>query len=388
MTIEHTDVVTAVGELSDAVLRFQWGTSLAAVVALTVLAALAGWWLSGRVRRPLQRITATARRPSLSNLDERVGLVGPPDELKELADTFDAMVERLRRSADSQRRIVANAAHELRTPLATQRALIQIGLEDPTPERVARTRADLLEVNRRTERLINGLLVLASAEHGLENPEPVALDRVVEQTVAETSPEDVTVTVHTVPVTVTGDPVLLHHLVANLLDNALRYNRPGGTVHIDLTRTGPTTSDPSRPDPTWSEPTGTDRSGAATLTVRNSGPVVPAERVDELFRPFSRLPHGRDRRRDGAGLGLSIVAALARAHGAELSAPAESGRRPGGDRTLPGRVTAGSRVRRGRPAGRRSGGSSRRCRSPPCCTTDDCGCGSRRGRGSGTCRTP
>ena len=320
MTIEHTDVVTAVGELSDAVLRFQWGTSLAAVVALTVLATLAGWWLSGRVRRPLQRITATARHLSLSNLDERVGLVGPPDELKELADTFDAMVERLRRSADSQRRIVANAAHELRTPLATQRALIQIGLEDPTPERVARTRADLLEVNRRTERLINGLLVLASAEHGLENPEPVALDRVVEQTVAETSPEDVTVTVHTVPVTVTGDPVLLHRLVANLLDNALRYNRPGGTVHIDLTRTGPKTSDPTRLDPTWSEPTGTDRSGAATLTVRNSGPVVPAERVDELFRPFSRLPHGRDRRRDGAGLGLSIVAAIARAHGAELSA--------------------------------------------------------------------
>lgn len=119
MTVERTDVRTAAGELSDAVLRFQWGTSLAAVVALTVLAALSGWWLSGRILRPLQRITPTARRLTLSNLDERINLHGPPDELKELADTFDAMVERLRASADSQRRFVANAAHELRTPLAT-----------------------------------------------------------------------------------------------------------------------------------------------------------------------------------------------------------------------------------------------------------------------------
>jgi Signal transduction histidine kinase len=265
---------------------------------------------------PLQRITATARRLSLSNLDERIGLDGPPDELKELADTFDAMVERLRASADSQRRFVANAAHELRTPLATQRALIQIGLEDPTPERVAQTRADLLEVNRRTERLINGLLILAAAEHGLDDVEPVTLDRVVEQAVGEASPNGVTVTVRRVPVLVRGDPVLLHRLVANLVDNALRYNRPDGTVHIELTTTGP--------------------SGSATLTVRNTGPVVPAERLDELFRPFSRLPHGRDRR-DGAGLGLSIVAAIARAHHAGLGAVAN----PDGGLTVTVRFPAG-----------------------------------------------
>ena len=165
---------------------------------------------------------------------------------------------------------------------------------------MARTRAELLEVNRRTERLINGLLILASAEHGLDEVEPVALDRVVEQAVAEASPNDVTVSIRADPVTVRGDAVLVHRLVANLLDNALGYHRPNGTVHIELTRIEPARS--------------------TVLTVRNTGPVVPAERLAELFRPFSRLPHSRDRRRDGAGLGLSIVAAIAQAHHAELAA--------------------------------------------------------------------
>jgi signal transduction histidine kinase len=291
--------------LPDTILRYQWTITVVTIAALAVLSVLTGWWLAGRVLRPLHRITATARRLSVSNLHERIALAGPRDELTELADTFDAMLDRLERSVDSQRRFIANAAHELRTPLAVQRAAIQIGLDDPPPERLAEVRETLLTANKRTERLIDALLILAQAEHGLDATEPVELDRVTRQAADESAAAaagaGVTVETTTAPVTVAGDPVLLHRLVTNVLDNAIRYNRPGGTVAVTLTAGG-------------------------ELTVRNTGPEVPPERVTELFQPFRRL-NGARTRDGGSGLGLSIVVSIAQAHAA---VPAARPRHGGG----------------------------------------------------------
>jgi signal transduction histidine kinase len=270
-----------------------------AIVVISVLAFAVCWWLTGRLLRPLHRITATARRLSLSTLDERIALTGPQNELKELADTFDAMLDRLEHAIASQRRFVANASHELRTPLAIQRTALEIGLANPTPDKLARIRAELLRNTQRSERLIEGLLLLAQGERGLDDRAPVDLGAAVEQVLAEHRPfaEDahVTVTAATQPVTVAGDEVLLTRLIANLVQNAIRHNHPGGHVLVEL-------------------------SPESGLVVCNSGPLVPADRVAELFEPFRRLAADRTGSGDGAGLGLSIVSAIAQAHGGQVRA--------------------------------------------------------------------
>ncbi|MEU7867147.1 ATP-binding protein [Dactylosporangium sp. NPDC049140] len=286
---------TDLRHLPDAVLTYQWSIAGITVAVLTIVSIVIGWWLAGRLLRPVHQITATARRLSLSNLNERIALAGPRDELTELADTFDSMLERIQRSVDSQRRFIANASHELRTPLAIQRAAIEIGLDDPSPQRLARVRDELLEVNRRNERLIDSLLILAQSENGLESTEPVDLDVLTRQAVSETSASGILIRQQTEPATVIGDPVLLHRLVANLVHNAIRYNHPGGVVDIRVTPT-------------------------AGLTVRNTGPEIPESRIGELFEPFRRLHTARTGSADSAGLGLSIVAAIARAHAAEITA--------------------------------------------------------------------
>jgi signal transduction histidine kinase len=302
--IRRGEAIRSANDLRSTVLGYQWVVTGVAIVVLAIVAVLAGWWLAGRVLRPLHRITATARRLSLANLDERIGLTGPRDELKELADTFDAMLGRLERAVESQRRFVANASHELRTPLAIQRAAIQIGLADTSPEQVARMRTELLEANRRSERLIDGLLTLAQGERGLDERRPVRLDEVTREAagpLCRTAREaGITVRLDTRPVTVAGDAVLLTQLVTNLLQNAVRYNHEGGEVHVGV-------------------------SPEHGLTVRNTGPEVPAERVPELFEPFRRLHAPRTGPADGAGLGLSIVASIAHAHDADVTAHPNSG---------------------------------------------------------------
>jgi signal transduction histidine kinase len=272
---------------------FTWAT----IAVLGVLAFAASWWLAGRVLRPLHRITDTARRLTLSNLDERIALTGPQDELKDLADTFDDMLDRLARATDSQRRFIANASHELRTPLAIQRATIEIGLPDADPAKVARMCTDLLQANERSERLIEGLLTLAQSERGLDARLPISLDAVVEQVAEQHRTEGITLDLDLHPVTVAGDEVLLTQLVANLVQNAVRYNHPGGHVAVRLS-----------PD------TG--------LTIRNTGSPVPTDQVPEIFEPFRRLHPDRTGSAGGAGLGLSIVAAIAHAHDAAVTAQA------------------------------------------------------------------
>jgi signal transduction histidine kinase len=286
----------------DATLHTMLVWSLVALAVVGGIAAAHGWILAGRVLRPLQQITATARRVADSSLHERIALKGPDDEIKDLADTFDGMLERLDRSFGSQRRFVANASHELRTPLTINRTLIQVALDAPNaPEPTRKLGVALLEVNQRHERLIDGLLVLASSDRHLTELVPVDLADVTRSAL----PHDTGVTLRTTlsPAPVLGDPVLLERLAHNLIDNSIRYNTDHGWVTVT---TGVADSH-------------------AYLIVENTGPIVPGDEVDSLFEPFRRLPSVSSGR--GAGLGLSIVDSVARAHDGDVRAHA---RRDGG----------------------------------------------------------
>jgi signal transduction histidine kinase len=278
---------------------------LIALVLVSAAAIALGWLIAGRMLQPLHQITATARRIAESppdagrGLSERIALTGPPDEIKELADTFDVMLGRLDRSFDGQRRFIANASHELRTPLTLNRTLLEVALSAESPsEEVRQLGATLLAVNERHGRLIDGLLLLAQSERPVTEHSYVDLADVVDHVAVS---DTVKVITEPAEAAVMGNPVLLERLVQNLIENGVRHNVPsGGWV---LVRTG------TRPD------------GWAVLEVSNSGPVIPRYEVPGLFEPFHR--HGADRLHSpGAGLGLSIVRAIARAHGGDIHAAA------------------------------------------------------------------
>lgn len=285
--------------------------SVIALAAFTVLSIWLAWWMAGRVLRPVAVITETARRLSGATLHERIGLQAPPGELKRLADTFDGMLDRMEDLVGAQRRFAANAAHELRTPLAVQRAAAEIGLAgDPTPEKVARIRSKLIEVAASSQHLVESLLLLAVSEEGLEAAEPVdlaAIAAVELEATGATVPQDLTVVRDLEPLRVTGDRTLLGHLVRNLLANAVRHNRAGGRLEVATSTDG-------------------------VLTVSNTGPVIDPRDVPRLLEPFRRRAERQHTAGEGAGLGLSIVSSIARAHGAELTARANPA--PGGGLTV------------------------------------------------------
>lgn len=254
--LSTTAVYRVSGDVSAAASQELIVWSAGALLATALLAVGVGWWTAGRFLSPVQG------------------------------------------ALDSQRRFIANASHELRTPLATQRAAIQVGLEGQPPAgELARTKAVLLESNRKSERLIDGLLVLANSERGLERREPVDLAEVVAEEVAAVAPraarEGVRISVRTAPAPMTGNRVLLAQLAGNLLRNAVGYNHPQGVVEVAV--------------------------GEGRLSVVNTGPAVAAEELPALFEPFRRGA-GRERLGGGAGLGLSIVRSIARAHGGTVKA--------------------------------------------------------------------
>jgi len=309
-----------VGQVERAVGKYDAGTleamlrySVVAVLLLLLVAGFIGWLMAGRVLHPLQEITATARRASDRNLHERIALQGPEDELKELADTFDAMLERLDQSFAGQRRFVANASHELRTPLAVSRTVLEVAMGDPAASgdlrQVGRT---LLVTNERSERLIDGLLTLASSDNEpLRLPVDLAdvVAQTLEQAAAEAAERGVAVTSHLGAAPVSGDGVLLERLALNLLQNGIRHNAAGGWVEV-ATSVGP--------------------GGWSDIVVANTGPVVPPYEVDALFEPFRRLNAERTASDRGVGLGLSIVQAVARAHGGVVTAAPRDARDGGG----------------------------------------------------------
>ena len=286
------------------------GGGLALLAILVVLALGAGWLLAGRVVRPLHAITSSARHISASNLHQRLQVSGPGDEFTELGETLDDLFARLEASFESQRRFVANASHELRTPLAAERTLLQVALADPeaSTETLRSACREALALGEQQETLIGALLTLATSERGLERRERFDLAGVAQKVImdqeAAAGRRGIQVDAVLQPAPAAGDPSLAESLVANLVDNAVRHNRPDGRVQVSVTAS----------------------EGQAVLAISNTGEPVPQAEVDRLFQPFQRLGADRVRGAGGHGLGLAIVRAIADAHGAVLTAaPAPGG---------------------------------------------------------------
>ncbi|MFD1658670.1 sensor histidine kinase [Streptomyces caeni] len=284
--------------------------SLLALLGLAVIAFAFGYAMAGRVLSPLGRITRTARAVAGSDLSRRIELDGPDDELKELADTFDDMLERLQRAFTAQQRFVGNASHELRTPLAINRTLLEVHLSDPSasPE-LQQLGKTLLATNERSEQLVEGLLLLARSDNQIVERGPVDLAEVATQAIdqvhAEAQAKGIEIRGERAPAVVQGNGVLLERIALNLVQNAVRYNIPEGG---------------------WVEVTTEVQHGQAVLVVSNTGPVVPAYEIDNLFEPFTRLRTERTGSDKGVGLGLSIARSVARAHGGHITAqPREGG---------------------------------------------------------------
>ncbi len=279
-------------------LRTQYAIAL---VAMTGMSVLLGWAVAGRVLRPLQRITATAKRVSQDNLGERIAMEGPRDELKELADTFDGMLGRLSAAFASQRRFVANASHELRTPLSVIRTELDVTLADPHATNAdLRSMAETVrDATTATERLIQALLTLARSDAGVTRRDPVdladAARAALHQIADEAGAAHLEMGHQLTSAPVRGDRRLLERLVANLVENAVRHNRPGGSVDVRTMGDG----------------------RASVVEVSNDGDVIPGDAVAALLEPFQRIDRGA--RGDGAGLGLSIVRSVAEAHGGSVT---------------------------------------------------------------------
>ncbi|MFD3717657.1 sensor histidine kinase [Streptomyces sp. NPDC058674] len=284
--------------------------SLMALLGLSIIAFAFGYAMAGRVLSPLGKITRTARRVVGSDLTRRIELDGPDDELKELADTFDEMLDRLERAFTAQQRFVANASHELRTPLAINRTLLEVHLSDPgAPVELQQLGKTLLATNERSEQLVEGLLLLARSENQIVERKPVDLaevaSRALDQARTEAEAKGVEIRGERAPAVVQGNGVLLERIALNLVQNAVRYNVP---------------------EDGWVEVTTEAQHGQAVLLVSNTGPVVPAYEVDNLFEPFRRLRTERTGSDKGVGLGLSIARSVARAHGGRIRAiPREGG---------------------------------------------------------------
>jgi signal transduction histidine kinase len=265
--------------------------SLLSLAGVTLLAVAAGWVAAGRILRPVHRLTAAARAASERDLSQRIALQGPRDELRELADTFDTMLERLDHAFTSQRQFIANASHELRTPLTVMRTAIDVVLAkpEPTPEALVSMAAEVRQAIDHSERLIEALLVLARANQAPARTDPLDLAVVAEDALeGRTAGITTTATLDQAPVT--GDGVLLGRLVANLLDNAERYNITDGTITISTTA----------------------YDAASVLRVVNTGVKVPADMIERLLLPFTRLDDRTSH--DGFGLGLALVSSIATIH--------------------------------------------------------------------------
>jgi signal transduction histidine kinase len=275
-------------------------------VALAIMAVISiglGWLVAARVLRPIRTMTATTRQISERSLHERLALDGPGDELKDLGDTIDALLARLEGAFDSQRRFVANASHELRTPVMFTQTLLQVALADPdlTLDSLKAACQEAVDAGKEQAQLIDALLTLARSQRGLDHREPFDLAAIARDALDSgyeaASAKAITVASTLDPGQVLGDPRLTRTLIVNLIDNAIRYNHRGGSVEV-VTAT---------------------RAGHPLLRVTNTGPPVSPDEIDRLLQPFQRLEGQRGNHRDGLGLGLSIVSAIAAAHDAPLS---------------------------------------------------------------------
>ncbi len=285
---------------------------IASAIGLGILAIAAaglGWLASGRALRPVRSITEAARRASELRLGQRLALTGPDDEFKQLADTFDVMLERLDAAFTSQKRFVANAAHELRTPLTAMRTAIEVTLSKPTrtPDQLEAMAARVKRSVEQAEATIEALLTLAISDVGPTTQEATdlatAAEDALDTTQAAIDQHHITVDATLEPALTRGDRVLLERMIANLIENAVRHNNPGGWIRIRTIQ----------------------QADSAIFEITNTGPSIPAEQIPTLFEPFFRAKQ-RLNHSDGVGLGLSIASAIARAHNATITArPGPSG---------------------------------------------------------------
>jgi signal transduction histidine kinase len=282
---------------------FDFGPALVGLAA-AVIALVGAWWLAGRFLRPLHAITTTAQEISATNLNERLTIKGPDDELTQLGTTLNDLFSRLESAFAAQRHFVANASHELRTPLAGQRTLLQVALADPHADTASLRAAceEALKLGDQQEQLIDALLTLATSERGIERREPFDLAQLTEAVLLsrrhQADDQSIRIDTTLVSAPATGDPRLVELLLTNLIDNAIRHNIPSGRIEVS----------------TISAP------GRATITVSNTGPTIHPDEIDHLFQPFQQPGAQRVRRNEGHGLGLAIVAAIAHTHHARITA--------------------------------------------------------------------
>lgn len=280
------------------------GAAWVTLVLTAVASAILGWFVAGRVLRPLRQMTAATQAISAGSLHQRLALAGPDDEFKQLGDTIDALLGRLEAAFGAQRRFVANAAHELRTPLTVERALLQVALADPgaSADSLRQVCEELVSSGRDQERLLDSLLTLATSERGVENRETVELSAVVAAALRGAAPaleeRSLSLTSAIEPTLLSGDRALIESLVSNLVENAIEYNQPGGRIEVRVL----------------------DEGERAVVRVANTGPGVPADAVERLFEPFRRMHTDRTGSDGHNGLGLSIVRAVAQAHQGTVTA--------------------------------------------------------------------
>jgi signal transduction histidine kinase len=275
-------------------------------IALTVMAVASlalGWLIAGRVLRPLRQMTTATRAISEDSLHQRLAVTGPGDELKDLGDTIDSLLERLETAFDAQRNFVASASHELRTPLTLERTMLEVALADPQAS-TATLRAvceDVLVTGQQQELLIDALLTLARSQRGLDHRHSADLADITRDILYARAPDaaarGLAITTSISPAPVLGDHRLLQRMAANLIDNAIRHNITGGRIGIQVTTS----------------------IGHPTLTITNTGPIIQPGQATRLLQPFQRLSTTRPAETEGLGLGLSIVAAIAKAHHATLA---------------------------------------------------------------------
>jgi len=285
------------GDLVSALLPRAW--QVLGVLAVVGLAG--GWFLAGRILRPVRRINAVALAVAAGSLTPRVNLGGPHDEFRQLAESFDDMLDRLERTFDEQRRFAANASHELRTPYAIERAMIDVALTDPDAQDIRDLLARLDVTNRRGTETVEALLTLSRLDQGqVPQFEPIDITELVQEVVDRLGPladaAGVTITNGLSEGDIDGSPALVRQLVTNVVLNAIRHNEKGGTVGVSTLMS---------PD------------GDVTFTVSNTGPLVPQSVIPRLTEAFVRAG-GRVASGDGSGLGLAIVARVAQVHNATL----------------------------------------------------------------------
>jgi len=283
--------------------------SLAGLCMVAVLGGAGAYWLAGIALRPVRKVSEAARSISANTLDTRLALPGPGDEIKELADTFDAMLERLQQNFELQGRFVGDVAHELRTPLASLRTNLEVvatnenaSLDDYKAMIATQERA-----LTRLERLVSDLLVLTTAQQPLNSSE-VTMGALLEEVIGELQPIAATreVTLHLLNETdlaVPGDEGLLSRVFYNLIENGIHYTPAGGSVTIAITR-----------QQQW-----------AVITVTDTGIGIAAADLPHIFERFYRVEASRSRHCGGAGLGLSIVSALVRQHHGEIEVKSAPG---------------------------------------------------------------